>query len=94
METLDAAALICNQAEHHFLMETGEFSNLEELCLHLRHVKGYEMSAAEARRKRVLDLGCNNAYGTFADTRNVDSALDLVAVCSPQRHTSELQQIL
>jgi cyclopropane fatty-acyl-phospholipid synthase-like methyltransferase len=64
MEHLDAAAVIRNQAEHHFLMQTGEFSNLEELCLHLRHVKGYEIAAAVAKGKRVLDLGCNNAYGT------------------------------
>ena len=38
----------------------------EEAVLHLVHRKAYETAAARARGLRVLDVGCNNGYGTRA----------------------------
>jgi SAM-dependent methyltransferase len=52
------------QAEKHPLEFTGEFKSLEEYCLHLAHLKAYEEAAALGINKSVLDLGCNNGYGS------------------------------
>ncbi|HYN08744.1 MAG TPA: class I SAM-dependent methyltransferase [Vicinamibacterales bacterium] len=60
----DATSVIRHQAHHHFLMQTGEFADLEELGLHLRHQKAYDIAAGLSGDKRVLDYGCNNGYGT------------------------------
>lgn len=40
--------------------------NAEEACLQLIHRKAYETAAARAEGLRVLDVGCNNGYGTRA----------------------------
>ena len=52
------------QAEHHPLVPTEVFADLEEYCLHLLHQKAYEEAAQLAQQKVVLDMGCNNGYGT------------------------------
>jgi SAM-dependent methyltransferase len=51
------------QSEHHPLVAE-RFATLEEYCLSLLHLKAYETAAELARGKVILDLGCNNGYGT------------------------------
>jgi SAM-dependent methyltransferase len=51
------------QSEHHPLVAE-RFATLEEYCLSLLHLKAYETAAELGRGKVVLDLGCNNGYGT------------------------------
>jgi SAM-dependent methyltransferase len=52
------------QAEQHPLEFSGEFTSLEEYCLHLAHLRAYQEAALLGINKSVLDLGCNNGYGT------------------------------
>jgi SAM-dependent methyltransferase len=52
------------QADHHPLVFTGQFQSLEDYFLHLIHLKPYEEAAILGINKVVLDLGCNNGYGT------------------------------
>lgn len=52
------------QAEHHDLVATTGFRTVEEYCLYLIHLKAYQEAASLADGKVVLDLGCNNGYGT------------------------------
>jgi len=52
------------QAENHPLEGTSRFESEEAYCLYLMHLKAYEEIAALARGKTVLDLGCNNGWGT------------------------------
>jgi SAM-dependent methyltransferase len=42
----------------------GRFASLAEYCLHLVHQKAYEEAALLAAERIVLDLGCNNGYGS------------------------------
>jgi SAM-dependent methyltransferase len=51
------------QSEQHPLVAE-RFQTVEEYCLSLIHLKAYETAAELAKGKRVLDLGCNNGYGT------------------------------
>lgn len=52
------------QAEHHPLEGTSRFESREDYCLYLMHLKAYEEISALAGGKVVLDLGCNNGWGT------------------------------
>src|SRR5688572_2909542 len=52
------------QADHHPLIETERFESVEEYCLHLIHLKAYQEAALLAKERNVLDLGCNNGWGT------------------------------
>ena len=52
------------QADHHPLVFSGRFSSLTDYCLHLVHLKAYEEAASLAAGKIILDLGCNNGYGS------------------------------
>ena len=52
------------QSEHHPLAFTGSFYSNEEYISHLVHMKAYEVATALAKGLTVLDLGCNNGYGT------------------------------
>jgi len=52
------------QAEQHALVPTADFRSLEEYCLYLMHLRAYEEAARYAAGRSVLDLGCNNGYGT------------------------------
>jgi SAM-dependent methyltransferase len=52
------------QAEHHPLEGTNRFETLEQYCLYLMHLRAYEEVRALACGKAVLDLGCNNGWGT------------------------------
>ena len=53
------------QAEHHPMEATNRFGSKEDYCLYLMHLKAYEEIAAFASAKNVLDLGCNNGWGTL-----------------------------
>jgi ubiquinone/menaquinone biosynthesis C-methylase UbiE len=52
------------QAEHHPLEGTNRFESLEQYCHYLMHLRAYEEVRELARGKAVLDLGCNNGWGT------------------------------
>ena len=52
------------QAERHDLIDVNDFSNLENITLHLLHIKSYEQAAQLAKNRIVLDLGCNTGYGS------------------------------
>jgi 2-polyprenyl-3-methyl-5-hydroxy-6-metoxy-1,4-benzoquinol methylase len=40
------------------------WESLKDYCLHLIHLKAYEYATELSAGKSVLDLGCNNGYGT------------------------------
>src|SRR5574337_180235 len=52
------------QASQHEMVRTEGFATLEEYCLFLVHLKAYTEAAQMAGNLVVLDLGCNNGYGT------------------------------
>jgi SAM-dependent methyltransferase len=52
------------QAREHPLVFTDTFGSLEEYCLFLMHLRAYEEAARRSDGVSVLDLGCNNGYGT------------------------------
>jgi 2-polyprenyl-3-methyl-5-hydroxy-6-metoxy-1,4-benzoquinol methylase len=60
----DIDAIIRLQAKEHPIVNTERFESLEEFCLFLIHSKAYEEAAALSKGRTVLDLGCNNGYGT------------------------------
>ena len=60
----DGSDVIRFQADHHPLVFNGRFASLAEYCLHLVHQKAYEEAALLAAGRTVLDLGCNNGYGS------------------------------
>lgn len=70
------------QAEEHPLVPTSEFTSLEDYVLYLIHRVAYEEAAKFASQKTVLDLGCNNGYGTSILGR--DSAHTIGVDVSPQ----------
>jgi SAM-dependent methyltransferase len=65
------------QAEEHPLVFSDTFSSLPEYCLHLMHLRAYEEVAPLAKDKAVLDLGCNNGYGTNELARVAHRAVGL-----------------
>jgi len=60
----DRSDIIRFQADHHPLVFSGRFSSLTDYCLHLVHLKAYQEAALLGNGKRILDLGCNNGYGS------------------------------
>lgn len=56
------ANLLYQSQEHPLARDT--FRSVEEYCLHLVHTKAYAHAAHFAEDRVVLDLGCNNGYGT------------------------------
>ena len=60
---MSSSSQVLFQSEQHPLVAE-RFETLEEYCLSLLHLKAYETAAELASGKRVLDLGCNNGYGT------------------------------
>jgi SAM-dependent methyltransferase len=48
----------------HPLEFINHFSTVQEYCLHLLHLHAYEEVASLTTDKTVLDLGCNNGFGT------------------------------
>jgi SAM-dependent methyltransferase len=53
------------QAEEHPLIGDLPPTSATEHCLHLMHLKSYEVAAAMASGCDVLDVGCNTGYGTL-----------------------------
>jgi SAM-dependent methyltransferase len=53
-----------HQIELHRLVRIDEFHSLEDYCLYLMHARSYEEAARFAGDNVILDLGCNNGYGT------------------------------
>ncbi len=51
-------------AQEHPLVYRDEFSSIEDYCLYLMHVRAYSEALTRVSDKDVLDLGCNNGYGT------------------------------
>jgi SAM-dependent methyltransferase len=62
--TSSAQAVIDLQATAHPLEFFNEFATVEDFCLSLMHRRAYEEVASRSHGKRVLDLGCNNGWGT------------------------------
>lgn len=56
--------MIHKQANNHPVVRIDRFGSVEEYCLYLIHRKAYEAASCFARGKTLLDIGCNNAYGT------------------------------
>jgi len=56
--------LIRFQADAHPLVKRRGFETVEDYCNHLMYQKAYEDALPIARGKRVLDLGCNDGYGS------------------------------
>ena len=59
-----AEGVIRLQAEHHFSVDE-RVETVEDLCLALIHQRAYDEALQLAPGDRVLDLGCNNGYGTL-----------------------------
>ena len=57
-------AVIDLQANEHPLIDFDRFDNIQSYILHLIHTRAYEEVVRLCRGKAVLDLGCNNGYGT------------------------------
>jgi 2-polyprenyl-3-methyl-5-hydroxy-6-metoxy-1,4-benzoquinol methylase len=64
IDTSDSGNLLF-QSEHHPLVPL-EFESRESYCLSLIHRKAYSRAAEMADGLDVLDLGCNNGYGTMS----------------------------
>ncbi|MCG8531553.1 MAG: class I SAM-dependent methyltransferase [Desulfovibrionales bacterium] len=62
-DELDSGNLLF-QSEHHPLVPL-EIESRESYCLSLIHQKAYSRAAEMADNLKVLDLGCNNGYGTM-----------------------------
>ena len=54
--------LLFQSEKHPLVPET--YSSIETYCLSLIHRRAYERAAEECCGKRVLDVGCNNGYGS------------------------------
>jgi SAM-dependent methyltransferase len=52
------------QAGEHPLAFRDRFETIQDYCLHLMHMRAYEEAARRSKGLHVLDLGCNNGYGT------------------------------
>lgn len=56
-------SLNLNAADHPLAFE-GQFESLDHYLNHLMHLRTYEEVLPLVRGQKVLDLGCNNGYGT------------------------------
>ncbi|GAA0283343.1 hypothetical protein GCM10009127_26010 [Alteraurantiacibacter aestuarii] len=56
--------MVALHARSHRLVKTSGFASIEKFVLYLIHVHPYFRATAIARGKAVLDLGCNNGYGS------------------------------
>jgi SAM-dependent methyltransferase len=65
------------QADHHPIVFAGSFLSSEDYVLHLIHLKAYEEAARLSVGKFVLDIGCNNGYGTSLISRSCARAVGL-----------------
>ena len=61
---LSQEKMIRIHAKQPVLTSSENFFTLENYCLYLIHLRAYEEAARMAVDKRVLDLGCNNGYGS------------------------------
>ena len=56
--------VIRHQADSHPLVFASRFASVEDYCLYLMHQRAYEEAERFVAGRDVLDLGCNNGYGT------------------------------
>ena len=66
--------MVSFQADHHPL-EHVRFDTIEDYCLYLIHLRAYEEAVRLASGKQVLDLGCNNGYGSAALSSTATSVM-------------------
>lgn len=57
-------------ASQHPMEFFDEFRTAEAYCLHLMHSHAYKEAAGLVPAGRVLDLGCNNGYGSYELSRH------------------------
>jgi ubiquinone/menaquinone biosynthesis C-methylase UbiE len=57
-------------ANQHPMEFFDEFTTVEAYCLHLMHNHAYKEAAGLVVAGRVLDLGCNNGYGSYELSRH------------------------
>lgn len=69
--------VVAFQAKRHEIVRTAEFRNIEEYLLFLIHLKAYEEAASRGQGKTVLDIGCNNGYGTAVIAANCRKAVGI-----------------
>jgi len=60
------------QAENHPSIQTDDFQTIEQYCSHLFYLKAYEEASLLTPGKKVLDLGCNNGWGSRILSQNAD----------------------
>lgn len=53
-------------SDEHPIVYSGEFYTAQDYCIYLIHLFSYLHVARDIAGKTVLDLGCNNGYGTDA----------------------------
>jgi SAM-dependent methyltransferase len=63
--------------DEHPLIFKDSFESVEDRCLHLMHQKAYEEVARMADGLVVLDLGCNNGYGTAEISQHAANVVGL-----------------
>jgi SAM-dependent methyltransferase len=81
----DAVRVIRLQADHHFSVDD-RVETVEDFCLALIHRRAYDEAVRRADGGRVLDLGCNNGYGTLF---LAEAGLDVVGVDVSTRMLAE-----
>jgi 2-polyprenyl-3-methyl-5-hydroxy-6-metoxy-1,4-benzoquinol methylase len=84
-------------ATQHPLVFSENFATLEAYCLYILHQKDYEKAAELVPSCRVLDLGCNNGYGSYELSRHghevigVDVSADALADARRRFHAASLE---
>lgn len=76
------------QSEKHPLVAL-DFETEEQYCLGLIHRKAYERAGTMAKGQDVLDVGCNNGYGTKIISENCTS---IIGVDVSDRAVAEAQR--
>jgi SAM-dependent methyltransferase len=95
--TISARDNIDFHATQHPLEFSENFETLERCCLHILHQKDYEEAAALVPSGLILDLGCNNGWGSYELSRyghnviGVDVSADALEDARKRFHAANLE---